>query len=135
MWPFNFLKKKKKIQPTPNSLHNRMNTHYRNTVTGNVGNANDGFINSVIIGAITDDAATGMLFGGNAAGAIIGDAINTSDEQNDDKYGGQGGKFGGGGAGESFANDEPTEERESDPEPDNDSYEDNSSSDDCSSDD
>lgn len=41
----------------------------------------DEFLNSALIGYITDDALTGAALGGNLFGAMIGDALNNSDEQ------------------------------------------------------
>jgi hypothetical protein len=56
----------------------------------------DGFLTSVAIGYLTDDALTGAVLGGNVAGAMLGDALNNSDEQAVE-FGG--GEFGGAGAG------------------------------------
>lgn len=38
--------------------------------------SNDGFIESAVIGAVTDSAIVGTLLGGNIAGAILGDIFN-----------------------------------------------------------
>lgn len=41
--------------------------------------SNDGFIESAVIGAVTDSAIVGTLLGGNIAGAILGDIFNGND--------------------------------------------------------
>jgi hypothetical protein len=61
----------------------------------------DGFLESVVAGYLTDDALLGTVIGGNPAGAIIGDMLNDSDEKSHDvEFGG--GEFGGAGAGASW---------------------------------
>jgi hypothetical protein len=58
----------------------------------------DSFINSLIIGYLTDSGALGYVFGGDILGAMIGDALNNSD----DSFEFGGGESGGGGAGGSW---------------------------------
>lgn len=43
----------------------------------------DGFLNSLLIGAVTDNALIGAVLGGNLTGAIIGDLINQSEQRID----------------------------------------------------
>lgn len=61
-------------------------------------NADDSFINSLLIGYLTDSGTLGYVFGGDILGAMIGDALNDSD--NHSEFGG--GDFGGSGAGGSW---------------------------------
>lgn len=56
----------------------------------------DGFVESLVAGYVTDDALLGTVIGGNPAGAILGDMLNNSDEKSTE-FGG--GEFGGAGAG------------------------------------
>lgn len=67
-------------------------------------NADDSFINSLLIAYLTDSATTGAIIGGDWIGAMIGDSLNDSDTRVE--FGG--GEFGGGGAGASW--DPPTTE-------------------------
>ena len=53
-------------------------------------NTDDNFLNSMMIGYMTDSALMGTLLGGNPTGAMIGDMMNNSDKN--------GGSSGGGGA-------------------------------------
>ncbi len=57
--------------------------------------SDDSFIESLIIGYMSDSAAVGTAMGGNVLGAMIGDALN-SDTQTDEFSGGE---FGGAGSG------------------------------------
>jgi hypothetical protein len=63
------------------------------------------FIDSMIWGYITDSTIIGGLMGGNMAGAMLGDALNTQDQPVD--FGG--GNFGGGGSGGSWGVDTDTQ--------------------------
>ncbi len=63
-------------------------------------NEDDSFINSLIIGYLTDNEVLGYVFGGDILGAMIGDALNNSD----DSFEFGGGEFGGAGAGDSLDN-------------------------------
>ncbi len=75
----------------------------------------DSFIESMLIGYMTDSTLIGGVMGGNFMGAAIGDVLNTDDQETDhinnnetnDGFGG--GDFGGGGAGGSWDNDNNTE--------------------------
>lgn len=62
-------------------------------------NADNDFINSLLIAYLTDSTATGAILGGDWLGAMIGDSLNNSDEKIE-SFGG--GDFGGGGAGVSW---------------------------------
>ena len=46
-------------------------------------NEDDSFIESMLIGYLTDSAELGTLMGGNFMGAVIGDMLNTDDQVTD----------------------------------------------------
>lgn len=58
----------------------------------------DSFIESLMWGYITDSTIMGSVMGGNIMGAMIGDALNTSDEIPVEFGGGEGGGAGSGGS-------------------------------------
>jgi hypothetical protein len=60
----------------------------------------DSFIDSLLIGYITDSSIAGTLVGGNVLGAALGDMLNNNDQGFDGGFGGGG--FSGGGAGGDF---------------------------------
>lgn len=47
--------------------------------SSNKRSSNNEFIESAVIGAVTDSAIIGTLLGGNVAGAILGDIFNGGD--------------------------------------------------------
>jgi hypothetical protein len=57
------------------------------------------FLNSVALGYATDSTIIGAMLGGNLAGAIIGDALNSDSESKQESENFNGGEFGGGGSG------------------------------------
>jgi hypothetical protein len=61
-------------------------------------NADSSFIDSLLIGYLTDSTMDGALIGGNILGAMIGDALNDSDQEQGFTDGFGGGDFSGGGA-------------------------------------
>lgn len=63
---------------------------------------NDGFLESMMLGYMTDSTLTGTILGGNPIGAMIGDMLNDRDTPPVD-FGG--GESGGGGAGGEWNND------------------------------
>ena len=70
----------------------------------------DSFIESLLIGYMTDSSLIGSIMGGNPLGAIVGDMLNNNDatpEPTGFEDGFGGGGFSGGGAGGDF-NDTPT---------------------------
>ena len=85
----------------PNKLTSRQKVLVRdkyNEYKSSYPTADDSFINSLIIGYFTDSGALGYVFGGDILGAMIGDALNTSDDSVE--FGG--GESSGGGAGGSW---------------------------------
>lgn len=73
--------------------------------------ADDSFIESMILGYLTDSTLMGTALGVNVLGAAIGDALNDTDEFSGGEYGG--GEFGGAGSGGTWEpndnNDYPSE--------------------------
>lgn len=65
----------------------------------------DGFLNSMMMGYMTDSTVLGTLHGGNLLGAMIGDMMNDNDKPTE--FGG--GSFGGGASG-SYSNEQSTTE-------------------------
>ncbi len=72
-----------------------------------VKSSDDGFVDSMIMGYVTNDALMGTVLGGNPAGAMLGDMLNNSEEAPSRVEGG-GGEFGGGGASGNFDNNSIT---------------------------
>lgn len=70
-------------------------------------NNDDSFIESMLIGYMTDSTLIGGMMGGNLMGGAIGDMLNTTDQGFDSGFGG--GDFSGGGAGSSWEDDKNTE--------------------------
>lgn len=74
-------------------------------------NESDSFIESLLIGYLTDSTLIGGMMGGNLMGAAIGDMLNNDDQVNDkgleDGFGG--GDFSGGGSGDSWQDDKNAE--------------------------
>jgi hypothetical protein len=71
-------------------------------------NHDDSFIESMLIGYMTDSTLMGTALGGNVLGAMVGDMMNHSDETPNVEFGG--GEFGGAGAGGTWeANNNDTE--------------------------
>ena len=60
-------------------------------------NKDNSFIESMVLGYLTDSTLQGTLLGGDILGAAIGDALNDTDEFSGGEYGG--GEFGGAGSG------------------------------------
>jgi hypothetical protein len=83
-----------------NYFKHRENTGQTKTTNVTIDN-DDSFVESAMIGYITDSALIGTIVGGNPLGAIVGDALNNTDGFSD---GFGGGGFSGGGAGTSFEN-------------------------------
>ena len=67
--------------------------HARRMLKQEYPDANDSFIESMIIGYLTDSTMLGTALGGNMMGAVVGDLLN----DDTDKY--SGGEFGGAGTG------------------------------------
>lgn len=61
-------------------------------------NADSGFIDSLLIGYLTDSTFDGTIMGGNVLGAMIGDTLNDSDQKEGFTDGFGGGEYSGGGA-------------------------------------
>ncbi len=74
-------------------------------------NQDDSFIESMLIGYMTDSTLIGGMMGGNLIGAAIGDMLNTGDQSTDQAFdvGFGGGDFGGAGAGGSWEDDKNSE--------------------------
>ena len=72
----------------------------RREVSQNMNYQDDGFLQSMALGYITDSAIIGSM-GGNMAGAIIGEMLN-NDQNDQNNAAGGGGDFGGGGSGGSW---------------------------------
>jgi hypothetical protein len=78
-------------------------------------NHDDSFIESMLIGYMTDSTLIGGMMGGNLMGAAIGDMLNTNDQISDSVTeqgfdgGFGGGDFSGGGAGGSWVDDKNAE--------------------------
>lgn len=78
-------------------------------------NQDDSFIESLLIGYMTDSTLIGGMMGGNLMGAAIGDMLNTNDQITDSVAeqgfdgGFGGGDFSGGGAGSSWEDDKNAE--------------------------
>jgi hypothetical protein len=85
-----------------NYFKHRENTGQTTTTNVSVDNDNS-FVESAIIGYMTDSAAIGTLVGGNLIGGIIGESMNNNNESFEGGFGG--GDFSGSGAGGSFEND------------------------------
>lgn len=64
-------------------------------------NRDSGFIDSLLLAYLTDSTAFGAAMGGNMLGAMIGDALNSNDQE-EALFNFGGGDFSGGGAGASF---------------------------------
>jgi hypothetical protein len=67
---------------------NRIREEKRRELMNQHPNADDSFINSLLIAYMTDSTIIGTLGGGNLMGAMIGDALNTTDESNNIEIGG-----------------------------------------------
>jgi len=74
-------------------------------------NQDDSFIESMLIGYMTDSTFIGGIVGGNFMGAAIGDMLNTNDQVTEQGFDGGfgGGDFSGGGAGSSWEDDKNAE--------------------------
>ena len=92
------VKQKFDMNKVPNKYRKNVETK-RNKLIKENPNADNDFINSLLIAYLTDSTATGAILGGDWLGAMIGDSLNDSDE-NIVSFGG--GDFGGGGAGGSW---------------------------------
>lgn len=92
------VKHKFDINKVPNKYRNTVETKRNQFVRQNP-NADDDFINSLLIAYLTDSTTTGAILGGDWLGAMVGDSLNDSDEKIV-SFGG--GDFGGGGAGGSW---------------------------------
>ncbi len=70
----------------------------------------DGFLKSLTMGYLTDSTLLGTLYGGNPLGAMLGDMINDSDDKRPAPQWVEmgGGSFGGGGAGGTWEDTQPT---------------------------
>ncbi len=77
-----------------------MRNYFRNR---EVHYGDDGFLESMAIGYLTDSTLIGSIFGGNIAGAAIGDMLNNSDDNKTTEFVGGGG-FNGGGSRENWLN-------------------------------
>ena len=86
-----------------NYFKHRENTGQTQTTNVTV-NKDDSFVESAMIGYITDSALIGTIVGGNPLGAMVGDALNNNDESFDGGFGG--GDFSGSGSGGSFDTNE-----------------------------
>lgn len=70
----------------------------------------DSFIDSLLIGYMTDSTVIGSMMGGNILGAAIGDMLNDSDQPTNQEFDGfGGGSFGGAGSGASWENNTDNE--------------------------
>ncbi len=106
------MKKKQKAKPEPTKKQIEAK---RIELRKQYPNENDSFIDSLLIGYITDSTIIGGMLGGNIVGASIGDMLNTNDQITDsvtqqgfeDGFGGGG--FSGGGAGSSWEDDKNAE--------------------------
>jgi hypothetical protein len=85
-----------------NYFKHRENTGQTKTTNVSVDNDNS-FVESAVIGYMTDSTAIGTIVGGNMVGAMVGDALNNN-EGFADGFGG--GDFSGAGAGASFDDNE-----------------------------
>jgi len=69
----NFFKKKKKLEPIrkvqSSTMHGKMNNR-------DVEHTDDGFVESVAMGMISNNGIVGGLMGGNMMGGIVGDMLN-----------------------------------------------------------
>lgn len=76
--------------------NNEDDTYMKNYFKQREVSQDDGFINSMVMGYVTDNALLGGVLGGNMMGAMIGDMLNNSDEHKAELGGGE---FGGSGSG------------------------------------
>lgn len=68
---------------------------------------NDSFIDSLLLGYMTDSTLIGSMMGGNIVGASIGDMLNDNDKGFEEGFGG--GDFSGAGSGSSWEDDKNAE--------------------------
>jgi hypothetical protein len=98
------MKKKQKAKPEPTKKQiEAKRTELRNQYP----NESDSFIESLLIGYLTDSTLIGGMVGGNLMGAAIGDMLNNNDQGFDGGFGG--GDLSGGGAGGSWEDDKNSE--------------------------
>jgi hypothetical protein len=98
------MKKKQKAKPEPTKKQiETKRTELRNQYP----NETDSFIESLLIGYMTDSTLIGGMIGGNLVGASIGDMLNSDDQGFDGGFGG--GDFSGSGAGSSWEDDKNAE--------------------------
>lgn len=92
------VKSKFDMNKVPNKYRKNVESKRNQFITENP-NADNDFINSLLIAYLTDSTAAGTILGGNWLGAMIGDSLSDSDEKIV-SFGG--GDFGGGGSGGSW---------------------------------
>jgi hypothetical protein len=92
------VKQKFDMNKVPNKYRKNVEAKRNQFITENP-NADNDFINSLLIAYLTDSTTTGVILGGDWLGAMIGDSLNDSDEKIV-SFGG--GDFGGGGSGGSL---------------------------------
>ncbi len=74
------VKKDVKVTPSKDNTFKKESDRQRNIQTQYPVQKNDGFMDSLMIGYMTDSSLMGTVLGGNPMGAMIGDMLNSSDE-------------------------------------------------------
>jgi len=101
------IKTKNIVKKDKNGLYitdNRDDEYMKNYFKQREVSEDNSFLNSVVLGYMTDNGALGGLLGGNLAGGMIGDMLNDSDNKTHDFNGGSGGSSGGGGSNSDWDN-------------------------------